>query len=152
MAVAAAERRPRVFRERRDILNDFSGAELIKRYRLDREGIMFVTDLVRDAIWSPTARNKAISPELKVIATLRYLATGKMQQCNSDDLGPSQQTICAIVKETVYALTNLDVLRKFIVFPTSEAVTTTKQREFLAHYGMHSIIGVIDGTRAAASP
>ena len=50
MAVAAAERRPRVFRERRDILNDFSGAELIKRYRLDREGIMFVTDLVPDAI------------------------------------------------------------------------------------------------------
>ena len=75
-----------------------------------------------------------------------------MQQCSSDDLGPSQQTISAIVKETVYALTNLDVQRKFIVFPTSEAVTTTKQREFLAHYGMHGIIGVIDGTHVWLLP
>ena len=41
---AAAQRRPRVFRERRDLLNELSDAEL-KRCRLDREVILFVTDL-----------------------------------------------------------------------------------------------------------
>ena len=81
------QRRPRSFHPRKDVLNS-SSEELVKRYRLDREGILFVTDLVRDVITTPAVRNKAISPELKVITTLRYLATGKMQLCSSDDLGP----------------------------------------------------------------
>ena len=64
--------------------------ELIKRYRLNREGIKLVVELVWDAITSLTNRNNPISPEIKCLATLRYLATGKMQLCNADDLGISQ--------------------------------------------------------------
>ncbi len=62
-------------------------SELIKRYTLDRAGIMFVTDLLKDTLTSPTPRRNAIAPEIDVITTLTtltYLATGK---CNSDDLG-----------------------------------------------------------------
>ena len=36
--------------------------ELIKRYRLNREGIKLVVELLRDAITSPTNRNNSISP------------------------------------------------------------------------------------------
>ncbi len=60
-------------------------SELIRHYTLDRAGIMFVTDLIRDTLTSPTPRRNAIAPEMDVIAT--YLATGKMQLCSSDDLG-----------------------------------------------------------------
>ncbi len=62
-------------------------SELIRRYTLDRAGIMFVTDLLKDMLTSPTRRN-AIAPEMDVITTLTtltYLATGKI--CSSDDLG-----------------------------------------------------------------
>ncbi len=59
-------------------------SELIRRYTLDRAGIMFVTDLIRDTL---TPRRNAIAPEMDVITTLTYLATGKMQLCSSDDLG-----------------------------------------------------------------
>ena len=52
----------------------YDDRELIRRYRLDRDGIMFMTDMIRDYITSPTSRNKALSAELKVILTLRYLA------------------------------------------------------------------------------
>ena len=48
----------------------------LKRYRLDRAGIVFATDLVRPVPLRPTLTNKALSPELKVIITLRFLATG----------------------------------------------------------------------------
>ncbi len=64
--------------------------ELIRRYTLDRAGIMFVTDLIRDTLTSPTPRRNAIAPEMDVITTLTsltYLTTGKMQLCSSDDLG-----------------------------------------------------------------
>lgn len=148
MAAAAAvhQRRPRHFRPRKDALNDLTNEELIRRYRLDREGILFVTDLVRDAISPHTARNKAIPPELKVITTLRYLATGKMQQCSSDDLGPSQQTISRIIKETVYALSTLDILRRFIKFPRTPQEAQVKTREFWQLSRLSGIVGVIDGT------
>uniref|UniRef100_A0A3P9BSJ7 Putative nuclease HARBI1 n=1 Tax=Maylandia zebra TaxID=106582 RepID=A0A3P9BSJ7_9CICH len=80
-------------RGRRDVLQTLDDWELLRRYRLDRAGIMFVVDLLRDAITSPTRRHNAITPETKVITTLRYLATGKMQQYSSDDLGLSQSSV-----------------------------------------------------------
>ncbi len=56
-------------RDRKNILQTLNDSELIKRYRLDREGIMFVVDLIRDALTSPTQCHNAISPEMKVITT-----------------------------------------------------------------------------------
>ncbi len=64
-------------------------SELI-RHTLDGAGIMFVTDLIKDTLTSPTPHRNAIAPEMDVITTLTtltYLATGKMQLCSSDDLG-----------------------------------------------------------------
>ncbi len=65
-------------------------SELIRRCTLDRAGIMFVTDLIKDMLTSPTPCRHAIAPEMDVITTLTtltYLETGKMQLCSSDDLG-----------------------------------------------------------------
>ena len=70
---------------RLNVLETMEDCELIKRYRLNREGIKLVVELVQDAISSPTNRNNPISLEIKCLATLRYLATGKMQLCNADD-------------------------------------------------------------------
>lgn len=64
-------RQLRTFRPRKDVLNDLSDHELIRRYRLDRAGIVFVTDLVRDELESPTLRNNALTPEMKVVILLR---------------------------------------------------------------------------------
>ncbi|KAK0143871.1 Aggrecan core protein [Merluccius polli] len=60
--------------------------------------------IVRDAITSPTNRNNPISPEIKCLATLRYLATGKMQLCNADDLGISQPSVSRAINRTINAL------------------------------------------------
>ncbi len=71
------------------MLHTMHDSELIKRYTLDRAGIMFVTDLIKDMLTSLTLRRNAIAPEMDVITltTLTYLATGKMQLCSNDDLG-----------------------------------------------------------------
>ncbi len=75
------------WRGRRNVLHTMNDSELIRRYTLDRTGIMFVTDLIKDMLTSLTLRRNAIAPEMDVITTLTYLATGKMQICSSDDLG-----------------------------------------------------------------
>ncbi len=53
---------------RRNVLQD--DRELIRRYRLDRAGIVFVTDLIRYTQTSPTQRRN----ESSLITTLRYLS------------------------------------------------------------------------------
>ncbi|KAK0151909.1 Gem-associated protein 2 [Merluccius polli] len=87
-----------------NVVMTMEDCELIKRYRLNREGIKLVVELVRDAITSPTNRNNPISPEIKCLATLRYLATGKMQLCNADDLGISQPSVSRAINQTINTL------------------------------------------------
>ena len=137
--------RRREFRRRRDVLNDLDDMELIKRYRLDREGIVYVTDLVRRVLLRRTACNKALTPEHKVLITLRYLATGKMQLCNGDDLGVSQQTVSRVVTETLDALCAPDILRRFIRFPPVQDLQQ-KKAEFREIARFPEVIGAIDGT------
>ncbi len=75
------------------MLHTMHYSELTRRYTLDRAGIMFVTDLIRDTLTSQTLCRNAIASEMDVISTLTtltYLATGKMQLYSSDDLGLSQ--------------------------------------------------------------
>lgn len=52
------ERRVRTFRERKDVLALFD-EQHIKRYCVDRAGIIFVTDLIRDIISPATSRSRA---------------------------------------------------------------------------------------------
>ncbi|KAK0150793.1 putative nuclease HARBI1 [Merluccius polli] len=111
---------------RRNVLETMEDCELIKRYRLNREGIQLVVELVWDAITSPTNRNNPISPEIKCLATLRYLATGKMQLCNADDLGISQPS--------------------FIRFPLDNQQLHRIKANFMAIAGMPGVVGAIDGT------
>ncbi len=75
------------------MLHTMHDRQLIRCHTLDRARIMFVTDLIRDTLTSPTPRRNAIAPEMDVISTLTtltYLVTGKIQLCSSDDLGLSQ--------------------------------------------------------------
>ncbi len=45
------------------MLHTMHDSELIRRYTLDRAGIMFVTDLIRDTLTSLTPCRNAIAPE-----------------------------------------------------------------------------------------
>ncbi len=45
-------------------------SQLIRYYILDRAGIMFVTDLIKDMLTSLTLRRNAIAPEMDLITTL----------------------------------------------------------------------------------
>lgn len=146
--MAQKQRHPRRnSRPRRDVLGELSDAELMKRYRFDREGILFVTDLVRDALQPPTNRNVPITPEMKVLMTLRYLATGKMQQCNSDDLGPSQPSVSNAITQTSYVLTAPEIIKTFVKFPALQPQELARiEGEFRQVDDFPGVVRVVDGT------
>uniref|UniRef100_A0A8C2DXG6 Putative nuclease HARBI1 n=1 Tax=Cyprinus carpio TaxID=7962 RepID=A0A8C2DXG6_CYPCA len=136
----------RIPKEFLDVLQTLDDRELLRRYRLDRAGIMFVVDLLRDAITSPTRRHNAITPEKKVITTLRYLATGKMQQCSSDDLGLSQSSVSRVITQTLTALSQPNIVTQFVSFPLDARTLHTHKRAFMDIAGFPGVVGVIDGT------
>ena len=137
---------PRNSFRRRDVLQELSDAELIKRYRLDKDGILFVTNLVRDVLSSNSRRGNPLTPEMKVILTLGYLATGQMQVCSSDDLGPSQPSISRAITQTIEALADTNVLKQFIEFPITTDVVAAKKADFISIADFPDVVGVIDGT------
>lgn len=48
----------------------------------------------------------------------RCFATGKMQLCDGDDLGISQQSASRVISDALNALATLDFLARLIKFPT----------------------------------
>ncbi|KAG0724233.1 putative nuclease HARBI1 [Chionoecetes opilio] len=142
--LSGRERQPRHYRARKDFFNELSDKELIKRYRLNRAGILHVTDLVRTSVQNGTRRSQALTAEMKIIITLNFLATGTMQHCSCDDLGVSQSTISRAIAETLDALSDSVLLRQYIKFPVTAAQVERKKGEFqpIAHFP--GVIGVID--------
>ena len=148
MAALEGERnhRFRTFRARKDPVAEYSDAELVERYRLDSAGIIYVTDLVRNALQSRTQRNHALPPETKVAITLRYLATGKMQLCSADDFGTNQSTISRVITQTLEALTEPEVYTRFVKFPLTQQEIRVHQAQFYRLARFPGVVGAIDGT------
>lgn len=65
-------------------------------------------------ITSPTQCSNAVKPEMKVITTPRYLASGKMQQCSNNDLGLSQLSIGRVIIQMITALSRPHIVMHFI--------------------------------------
>ncbi|KAK6175228.1 hypothetical protein SNE40_013735 [Patella caerulea] len=141
--MAVRVRRLREFKTRRDFLVEYKNDELIRRYRMDMGGIVFVTDLVRHLLTSPPKRNFSIDAEMKIAITLRFLATGKMQLCSGDDFGVSQLTVSRVVVETLDVLSDPHIVQRFVSMPISQQETQRHKRQFHALAGFP---GVIDGT------
>jgi hypothetical protein len=69
----------RVVRTRENPFEKYSPRELRKRYRLTKEVVKFVAELVQDHIKGNSPRDSDISPLLQVLITLRYFAKGCYQ-------------------------------------------------------------------------
>ncbi len=55
-----------ILRGRRNVLQTMDDSELIRRYRLDRAGIVFVSDLIREKLTSPTQCRNESNQDIKI--------------------------------------------------------------------------------------
>ena len=66
-----------------------------------------------------TRRNHALSVEIQVLASLRFLASGCFYQVDADILGIHKSSVCRVVKEFCEALVSKS--DRFIRFPFTGA-------------------------------
>lgn len=120
MARRRAMRRERVFRDRVHPLEVYNDLELYKRYRLDRQTIFELVDAIGEELDPTTLRNNALPRELKVLAALRFYASGSFQQVTGYTIHVSQPTRCRVISQVTHTcflfcieLSNSQMLKKF---------------------------------------
>lgn len=124
-----------------DMLDDMA---VIHRYRLPRGEIVQLLNVIGPQLMRATRRNFALSPDVQLLAALRYYATGSFLQVLGDGLGLSKPSVSRAVQAVTYAL--LPLAAEHIKFPASRQAMSDIQEYFLTHYHIPQVIGVIDGT------
>ncbi|XP_064639594.1 putative nuclease HARBI1 [Lineus longissimus] len=135
--------RERVFRDRLHPLDEYDDVELYQRYRFDRQTILEVIDVVGDELDPITLRNHALPRELKVLAALRFYATGSFQLNVGDTVHVSQPNMSRVVTQVTAAL--LPLLPRVVQFPRNQDIPNMVD-EFHEIANFPGVIGLVDGT------
>lgn len=141
--------KPRVFRDRTQPLDSFDDEQLVTRYRLNRECIINLCDLLCDDLERCTQRSGALSVTTQLLVALRYFATGSFQRVDGDLHGVSQSSVSRCVNAVAKALNRH--ASQFIKFPTDEASQRRMKAEFYDIAGFPNVLGCVDGTHIATA-
>nr|XP_034322684.1 putative nuclease HARBI1 [Crassostrea gigas] len=127
-------------------LDAYNDLEIIQRYRLDRQSIISIIDLIKDRLERPTQRSVSLPVSLQVFATLRFLGSGTQQRLIGDTLGISKSSVCRSIEDVTNALS---ASLQNIKFPTSDIDLTRTKVGFHSIAGFPNVLGAIDGTHIA---
>uniref|UniRef100_A0A914UQC5 Putative nuclease HARBI1 n=1 Tax=Plectus sambesii TaxID=2011161 RepID=A0A914UQC5_9BILA len=143
--VRRALRRERVFRDRGNPLDVLDDLQLYERFRLDRQGIMDITEMLDDVLRRATNRSQALAPSLQVLIALRFYAGGAFQITTGDTLKVSKSSASRAIQRVSLAISAR--LNEFVYYPTEPADITRVRVQFQAIAGFPGVLGVIDGTQ-----
>ena len=116
-------RRPRLFRDRSNPLEDLDPEEVFKRYRFRPPTILYILEIILP-VQRPTNRNCPLPPLLQLLLCLRFLATGSIHVLIGDSLNISRSTAGRCIRDVAERI--CVVARRFIKFPAGRAADETK--------------------------
>ena len=97
-------RRERVFRDRTHPLDSYNDIELFRKYRFDRNGCIYLIDLLTDDLRHQSQRNQALSPSLQVFIALNFYATGAVLDSMATIHGVTRSTASHVIQQMKQAL------------------------------------------------
>ena len=95
-------RRPRIFRDRDNMLDILNDADFFQRYRMTRPMFYEILAQVCDAIQHNTQRNHALTAAQQLLIELPFLASGSFQQVIADAMKVNKSTISRILDYKSY--------------------------------------------------
>ena len=126
-------------------IDDFTDEELRARYRLRRESILFITNLVAGDISRDTRRNHALTPLHQVLIAPRFYASGSFLQIIGDtNLGVDKSTVPKVITEVSRAL--IAKQPRFIKWPSTNDECYTIKNEFYLCGGFPCVIRCVAET------
>lgn len=120
-------RQVKSFRRTRDFnpLEGLTEKEILERYKLSRETILFLLTMVHPHIVTATRRSMAVTPLLQLLVTLRFYATGAFWKETGDSVGLSAASVHRCVHKVSRAIVT-SLASTYIKFPTPEESSNVK--------------------------
>lgn len=97
-------RRERVFRDRTNPLDLYDDVDMFKKYRYNREGVMFLIDLLHEDLEHATKRTNALPAPLQVFVALRFYATGSVMDSPASLHGVSLSSCSRVLRRVTQAI------------------------------------------------
>ena len=119
--------------------------DLIKIFRLNKQQILNVCDLVSDDLSPKRSGGNILSLEHKVLISLKTLASGSFQNSVKDLLNVSQPTVSVVLSSFLDSM--IKSAGKFIYMPRNAAEAFAIKRKLYDVAGFPGILGLIDGTQ-----
>ncbi|KAL0882717.1 hypothetical protein ABMA27_001140 [Loxostege sticticalis] len=137
-------RRPKTFRDRILQLEFWDDVDFFERYRMSKTTVLWLHNELKNSLKRPTDRNHAVSPLDQILLTLRFYATGNIQQCSGDLFGLHKSTICRIIHHLSRVI--CCKLRSVIKMPQNVEEIRSTIAKFYNIAKFPSVIGAIDCT------
>ena len=135
---------PRVFRERKNPFTTYTEEEFQYRYRIRKQTVMDILNVIGHNFESSTRRNHALSAMNKLLITLRFYATGTLQIMVGDDVCVHKTTICRIIKTVTHHIALMTL--NYINMPSTEEGIMRIKEQFFKIRKFPGVFGCIDGT------
>uniref|UniRef100_A0A3Q3VWC3 Putative nuclease HARBI1 n=1 Tax=Mola mola TaxID=94237 RepID=A0A3Q3VWC3_MOLML len=119
-------------------LDSVSDDFLLTQFGFPREFILYLVELLREALCRRTQRSRAISPEVQVLAALGFYTSGSFQTSMGGTIGISQASMSRCVSNVTRAL--VEKAPQFITFNIREQ----SFQEFQKVAGFPGVLGVLD--------
>lgn len=136
-------RRPRTFRERINFLEiERPLSTFIEDFRVDQSVVDELLGKIGPLLQHKTKRNKALSPEQRLLTTLHWMGHGSQYHVNGRAHGVHKSTVCRNV-HNVSHLINEHFFHDYVRWPDDVSLIA---RDFENIAGFPDIVGLIDGT------
>lgn len=138
------QRRPRNIKTRISLIDELDEVEFQRRFRLSKDGVRRLINLLPDNFRPRNNKNHPISKTNQVLICLRYFAIASFQINIGDLFAVSQPTVSRIVAKISSAIAGL--LPQFITMPANEDQLLHAVQSFYNIAGFPNVIGCIDCT------
>ena len=101
----------RVFRDRTNPLDFMTDQQLISHYRLHRESILYLCEILNLDLQRPTIRSCALPVSLQIMTALSYYATGTFQAQNGCIHGMTKMSVSHCIHLVSKALCQRDMTK-----------------------------------------
>lgn len=134
----------RIYPDRRNLFEILDEHEFKMRFRLSRESVINILNLIGDQLEPPTKRNKAVCARDQLLLALRFYATASFHQLIGDTVNVNKSTVCRIVRKVSRQLASLKNL--YIKMPTTNEEISKTNLDFYQIRGFPGVVGAIDCT------
>ena len=138
------EQTHRVFKERINILNTLSDAELVAKYRLNREAIIHLCNELEEDLKWPSNKSGALSVEIQILTALRFYASGSFQNVIADAHNIHISSVSRCINRVSRALSQR--INNYITFPSEEQGRISVKQGFYERANFPNVLGAIDGS------